>query len=1489
MDVGDMSRTQMSSKQERLIVCPKRKQNKWDDKNQNRIKVKLEHVLGLTVTTNSALDCDTKTGTIAYPAGCTIVFLSPYREKQSHLLNDSRKSVTCLTYSPDGRYLATGEYGHQPSIRIWDLTDNNNKFCEFTDHKCGINCLAFSPNQKYLVSVGSQHDMIINVWDWKSRIKIGANKVSTKVKAVAFCETGDYFVTAGNRHVKFWYIQHSKHSVNKDQPGLIGRAAILGEQQNNDFVDVVCGKGSFQDMTYVIARSGILCEFNGRRLLDRWVNVKTSYSFCITAGEDYLFIGCAESIVRCFSLSTLAFVTTLPRTHYLGVDVAKALNISHTASHPKDAKYPDTIAIVYDEVHKKLTCVYNDHSLYVWDIHDIRKVGKSNSYLYHCACIWGVETYPDVDDPAMPPGSFITCSSDDTVRIWNLEKNRMNYDGNYTYQTNIYSNELLKIIYIDSELQYIKNTDIGLLDKVETLSYDDRNGVRSMGISPDGQQLATGDRSGNIRVYRLKNAEELCKIEAHDAEILCLEYTPLLSNFNKRLLLSASRDRLIHVFDVNDFYKFVETLDDHSSSITAIRFIDVNNQLQLVSCSADKSIIFRRYQNDKNPHFVRDRLLAGKSTLYDMAVDCTQKYILTACQDRYIRVYSVNNGKLCKNFKGSVGEEGSVIKVALDNSGRYLATSCTDKTLCLFDYYSGECIACICGHSELVTGLRFSNDCEKLISASGDGCIFIWRLPRDMVVTMQTRVAQQRARFSSSSKLIYENAEDQLNELDASSHVKHEVGKDITNDIRFNDGQLPLWVTKSVNDESALIAESNSRKMMPKGRWAQRMTPFTQDGILHLPSSRESDGSKEDSSVDSGTETSRPEDRHEKLIIPQKMVRSLPKFIMADDSDRLDTDHAVKKMYRKLNSSHVTDLHDVNRTRQHTDDSSLGSFKNEDVESIEHDGDVEDYSEVESTENGSNNKVIYYETVDDALSEFKVNAIDADELRKSQRKMKRNALAKKNPILNLDITSYSVSGSQESDDDEDDDDGGGSTPSADNSEKASSLTLSSMDAFIQREKYLKGTYESLSGVEMDVSQTCDYQDKKLTISSQHHSYNSEYRNQKIIQATIHNKNDIEATRKRQELQSRLEDIRGKLECAGTHSSLKSSQSTMDLRRNDSYFVPLTPCKNNLNLIVNDFQASDNETGMRRSISLSDLSTSSMQVSKNNQRKYSEKYSYKHKDGPVHTSTPFTSPMSRSSSEITLMPPPSAHHRRNSRINNELNVPVQRGVMRPTIASQNKVKSGGSSSKTTSTSFRRKSSASTPYLMNDVNIDDSSSDDNKSEKPRSSFSEKYGKNIKFMERSCSERDLSVLQYNKKRGQQLNEAKSEVQLFSCQLPDITNAPFSQELLNAVIEQFKKTAENIIRIHDRIAVENINESEKKMLRSSLRNTISQVLSNLRHKLEHEITIQDDFLDTAVKSTTSENLTSLAQNDNMVSMIQQYSDVLVSIVQQKFEKKPT
>ena len=46
-----------------------------------------------------------------------------------------------------------------------------------------------------------------------------------------------------------------------------------------------------------------------------------------------------------------------------------------------------------------------------------------------------------------------------------------------------------------------------------------------------------------------------------------------------------------------------------------------------------------------------------------MEVDAGQKHVLTACQDRNVRIYNVNTGKHTKSFKGSTGDDGTLIKV----------------------------------------------------------------------------------------------------------------------------------------------------------------------------------------------------------------------------------------------------------------------------------------------------------------------------------------------------------------------------------------------------------------------------------------------------------------------------------------------------------------------------------------------------------------------------------------------------------------------------------------------------------------------------------------------------------------------------------------------------------------------------------------------------------------------------------------------------------
>ncbi|XP_031735449.1 mitogen-activated protein kinase-binding protein 1-like [Anarrhichthys ocellatus] len=129
-------------------------------------KVTLEKVLGITAPGNRALACDPQTGLLAYPAGCVVVLLNPRKNKQHHIFNSSRKAITTLAFSPDGKYVVTGESGHMPAVRVWAVSDRV-QVSELHEHKYGVSCVSFSPNSKYIVSVGYQHDMMVNVWNWK--------------------------------------------------------------------------------------------------------------------------------------------------------------------------------------------------------------------------------------------------------------------------------------------------------------------------------------------------------------------------------------------------------------------------------------------------------------------------------------------------------------------------------------------------------------------------------------------------------------------------------------------------------------------------------------------------------------------------------------------------------------------------------------------------------------------------------------------------------------------------------------------------------------------------------------------------------------------------------------------------------------------------------------------------------------------------------------------------------------------------------------------------------------------------------------------------------------------------------------------------------------------------------------------------------------------------------------------------------------------------
>ncbi|XP_056612334.1 WD repeat-containing protein 62 [Triplophysa dalaica] len=826
-------------------------------------RVVLEKVLGITASSSSALTCDPNTGLVAYPAGCVIVILSPKKNKQTHIFNASRKTFSALAFSQNGKYLVTGESGHMPCVRVWDVAERT-QVAEVQCHKYGVACVSFSPNGSYIVSVGYQHDRTVSVWEWKKGTVIASNKVSSRVLAVSFSEDNSYFVTAGNRHVKFWYLDASKERrVNSTVP-LIGRSGLLGEHQNSQFCGLACGRGAMASSTYCITHTGLLCQFNSNRQLDSWVDLKTTSSQCVSVSETFVFCGCADGTVRVFSPKDLHYITTLHRPHCLGVDVSQGIQPGHLFGASPEAQYPDTLALTFDPVTRHLTCVYNDHSVYVWDVRDIQNVGKVYSALYHSGCVWSVEAYPELEESSaacLSPGSLLTCSSDNTIRLWKIESPQGHTQG-LAHRHNLYSQDLKRIVYVDEDTQYLKAE----AEKAEGTNQDGKSGIRVLEISPDGQHLAAGDRSGNLRIFGLLFMDELVKIEAHDSEVLCLAFSPYESCL--RLLASASRDRLIHIFDMEKNYNLVQTVYDHSASITAIKFTGLTSDVCMVSCGADKSIYFRSAEKtSEGLNFTRSHHIVEKTTLYDMDLDATRTHTAIACQDRNIRVYNVRSGKMKKCFKGSLNDDGTLLKVHLDPSGMFLATSCSDKNICIFDYESGECVATLFGHSEIVTGMKFSQDCRHLITVSGDSCVFVWRLDSQMTNSMRKRLAERKQRGG----LRFQRAPSkqqairretyiavpcvplpQMEEEEEHSLIPENHTEDAAEDCRTPDrldstdasldavvlqtnGKMPMWVRRLGGGEND-SGVANRSQYQPQGRWAVQSDPLSIRTVLEMKS-----------------------------------------------------------------------------------------------------------------------------------------------------------------------------------------------------------------------------------------------------------------------------------------------------------------------------------------------------------------------------------------------------------------------------------------------------------------------------------------------------------------------------------------------------------------------------------------------------------------------------------------------------------------------------
>lgn len=605
---------------------------------------------------------------IIYPLGSTVVVQDIASNEQSFLMGHTN-TVSCVTVSKSGRYIASGQITHmgfQADICVWDFAKRK-LLHRCVLHKVKVQALAFSPNDKYLLSLGGQDDNSVILWDVECGEAIcgspAAKESAGTALTVAYSNTSDYmFVTGGSYTLRVWDLDITNRKIRPTdcQLGQLKRIVTTIQVDREDHF-IYCG-----------TTTGDILQ----------CNLSTRLFKCVGPNKDKLEQG-------------ILSLQLMPNGNNIivgsGDGTVGIVRIKQTSAGKKSNPKGSSLVLVKQEkvegeVYSVAIADDGGQSFYVG-------TSRSNIYKMNFTSMKAdlIETchYHGINDVCFAHGSselFVTCSDDD-IRIWNAPQ----------------AKELRRI-------------------NVPNLT------CYSVFVMKDGHSIISGWNDGKIRAYSPVTGTLLYTVnDAHNKGV-----TSLRGSSDCRKIISGGGDGQVRVWKIkttttthtnrpNIMITMECAMKEHKSSVTCIEIR--SNDQECVSSSCDGSCIVW----DLN-RFVRKQVYFSPTMFKAVQYLTDESQVLTCGTDRKIGYWEVFDGSLIREIQGS--PSGAINGLAIAPiSGGHFVTGGADKLIRVWDYDHGNVTNSGTGHSGEISRVRICSNQKIIASVGQEGAIFLWKYP----------------------------------------------------------------------------------------------------------------------------------------------------------------------------------------------------------------------------------------------------------------------------------------------------------------------------------------------------------------------------------------------------------------------------------------------------------------------------------------------------------------------------------------------------------------------------------------------------------------------------------------------------------------------------------------------------------------------------------------------------------------------------------------